>query len=211
MKAVIYHADAKIAEKYPKDTYRNLLLGLRENLKTFNIPMVHITINGFTGYGDENIYVDADPDDIVWNRDKFFIEYLKNAEDDETYWFTEPDSRIVNMFPPLTTDLALIYRNKKGENPILPGWRLATKKALPVFETVFDYFNTNLHHNKLWDSDSGAWGNLYRMLGYPTENITTFNDVSIELRPYKQYFMTGSFYTSQHKSNNKSRLIDKEK
>jgi hypothetical protein len=204
MKAVVYHADAKIAERYPKDTYKNLLLGLRKNCNDFNIPLVHITINGFEGYGDENIYVDADPEDIVYNREKFFIEYLKSADSNETYYFTEPDSRINKKFPELTTDLAVLYR---GQHPhITPAWRLAKKSALPIFEKVFSLYNEG---KKNWDSDCTAWHKFYFLLDKSiTTGITTYNNLSVELRDYKSYCMRRrSGYVSQFKSNHKSDLI----
>ena len=208
MKAVVYHADAKIAERYPKDTYKNLLLGLRKNCNDFDIPLVHITINGFEGYGDENIYVDADPEDIVWNREKFFIEYLKTADPNETYYFTEPDSRINKMFPMLETDLAMLFREKAPR--ITPAWRLAKTSALPIFQEVFNEYDTT---NKLWDSDCSAWSKFYSKLNLSGTGITTYNNVSIELRSYKEYCMrkTKNAYVKQFKASTKTNLIESEK
>lgn len=59
MKAVIYHADGEIARRYPIDTYKNLCLGLRENLKSFNIPLIHITLTGHEGWAMKIIILKA--------------------------------------------------------------------------------------------------------------------------------------------------------
>jgi len=205
MKAVVYHADASIAKKFPEGAYKKLLLELRKNCNKFDIPLVHITINGFESYGDENIFVDADPENIVWNREKFFIDYLKDADPNETYYFTEPDSRIEQIFPPLTTDLALLYRTVPPHIP--PAWRLAKKKSLPIFEEVFDDYNTN---NKTWNSDSNAWNNFFTKLDLENEGKTIHNNITIELRSYKHYCTKKGKYVSQFKGKSKSKLLDRE-
>ena len=79
MKAVIYHADTFLADKFPKDTYKNITLGLKENLNSFNIPLIHITTTGHEGWGDENYFYDGDPRETVYNREKFFLEFLKTC------------------------------------------------------------------------------------------------------------------------------------
>ena len=206
MKAVVYHTDASIAEKFPKDTYKDLLNHLRKNCNDFNIPLVHITVNGFEGYGNENIYVDADPENIVWNREKFFIEFLKNSDPNETYFFTEPDSRIKTIFPPLSTDLAMLYRNVPPH--ITPAWRLAKKSALPIFEEVFETYNIS---NKLWDSDCTAWHNFFSKLDLSGVGETTYKNLSIELRWYKHYCMKKGKFTCQFKGKSKKDLHQREK
>jgi len=210
MKAIVYHTDApSIADKFPKDTYKNLLIGLKKNCNNFNIPLVHITINGYLGYGDENIFVDADPNNIVWNREKFFIEFLKSVDESEVVYFTEPDSRINTMFPLLTSDLAVLSR---GTHPrITPAWRLAKKSALPIFEEVFSFYKDD--YDKRWDSDCAIWDMLYTKLNSPKINtIVNYNNLTIELRDYKQYCMrrrTG--YVSQFKSNHKTDLVEQDR
>jgi hypothetical protein len=135
MKAVVYHADASIAKQFSKNTYKLLFQGLKRNLNSFNIPLVHLTIREFPGWGNENYFFKGDPEDVICNREKFFIEFLKNTNNNETFWFTEPDSRIVSLFPELITDIALLYRNR--EPHITPAWRLSKKSGLPFFEEVF--------------------------------------------------------------------------
>lgn len=207
MIAVVYHTDAKIAKKFPKDTYKKLLLGLRKNCNEFDIPLIHITINGYNGYGDTNIFVDANPEDIVWNREKFFIDFLKSADPNETYYFTEPDSRINKMFPPLTADLAVLYRGR--EPRITPAWRLAKTSAVPIFEEAFSLYETN---KKEWDTDCTAWSKLWQRIGCPNVNtITNYNGLDIELRDYKTYCMRRrSGYVSQFKSEHKTDLVNQD-
>jgi hypothetical protein len=134
-----------------------------------------------------------------------FIDYLKDADPNETYYFTEPDSRIEQIFPPLTTDLALLYRTVPPHIP--PAWRLAKKKSLPIFEEVFDDYNTN---NKTWNSDSNAWNNFFTKLDLENEGKTIHNNITIELRSYKHYCTKKGKYVSQFKGKSKSKLLDRE-
>jgi hypothetical protein len=206
MKVVVYHADGPIAENFPKGTYKTLFKIFKENLKTFNIPLVHITLQGHEGWGDENYFYDRDPAHIVYNREELFLDFLKNA-DDNVYWFAEPDHRLKHMFPPLETDLALLFR--QDSTPITPSWRLAKKSAIPFFEEVFSYYDTN---NRSWNSDSGAYIKMWEQIGSPTEpGIINYNNMSIDLRPYKQYSMRKSGYSQQFKGLHKFEIIENNK
>lgn len=205
MKVVIYHADATLAKEFAKDTYKNLITGLKANVNQYGFPLVHLTIKGFEGLGDENYYYDGNPEEIVFNREKFFIEYLKTAEDN-VYWFTEPDSRIANLFPPLTTDLSLLIRG--NNKPITAAWRLARKSALPFFEEVFSYYDNTM---KDWDGDTVGFIKIWQEMGSPKqEGIFKYKDISIELRNYKHYCMQKGYYTQQFKGHNKSTLLKRE-
>lgn len=201
MKVVVYHADASIAKKFPEKTYFKLFQGFRKNLKEFNIPLVHITIKGCEGWGDENIFFDGDPEDIIWNREKFFLDFLKMCDDD-IYWFAEPDSRLSNIFPPLKGDLALLKRH--DQVPITPSWRLATKKSIPFFEEVFSYYDLN---QKTWNSDGYAYTEIWKKMGEPNIGFVSYNGMNIELRDYEEYSRKNSQYTQQWKSKNKLNLI----
>ena len=113
MKAVIYHATVDFrkfqpeSKDFPDDIYEQLFAGARKNLAYFNIPLVHLTIKGHPGWGDENIYFDGDPQNVVYNRELFFAEYLKTQADDQVFWLTEPDAR---------------YRKTKGRTPHFNTW-----------------------------------------------------------------------------------------
>jgi len=205
MKAVVYHTNASIAKQFPDKTYELLFRGLKKNLNSFGISLVHLSIKGFPGWGDENYFFDGDPEDIVYNREKFFIEFLKNCDGTETYWFTEPDSRLITMFPPLTTDLALLYRNRAPN--ITPSWRLATKQALPIFEEIFSYYDLE---KKTWHGDSTAYQQIWEIMNCPKIEIINYKNISIELRNYKEYSMTKSKYTQQYKFHHKEELLFKE-
>jgi hypothetical protein len=206
MKAVVYHADASIAQGFEVGTYKKLMEGLKENCNKFGIPLIHLTIKGFEGWGNENYYFDGDPADIVYNREKFFIEFLKQA-DDEIYWFTEPDSRINVMFPPLEHDLALLIR-AHAEKRITPAWRLAKPTALPFFEEALSYYD---QAQKAWDGDTVGFRKMWEQIGMPTgEGVVSYNNISIELRNYKQYCMRKSIFTQQFKADHKNELLVKE-
>ncbi len=206
MKAVVYHADSSLALNFQKDTYKNLILGLKENCNNFGIPLIHLTLTGFEGWSDENYFYDGNPEDVIYNREKYFIEFLKQADDD-VYWFTEPDSRIANMFPPLTEDLALLIRNHE-EKRLTPAWRLAKKTAVPFFEEALEYYDTSM---KRWDGDTIGFRKIWENLGKPiSEGMLTYKGISIELRNYKHYCMRKSYYTQQFKSTHKQEILEKE-
>lgn len=208
MKAIIYHADCPaIVKRYRLGIYEELIKGLKKNLNSFSIPLIHLTINGCKGLGDENIFFDGDVNEVNYNREKFFVEFLKEyAEETEIYFFTEPDSRINNMFPDLNGDASftVLY----GEQRITPQWRLAKKSALPIFEKAFSMYGEN---RRWWGGDTEIWGKMYQLLGKPNDDeIVYFEGLKIECRKYKLYNMTKSYYTQQFKSNKKNKLIDRE-
>jgi hypothetical protein len=202
MKAVVYHADSTIAKSYPQNTYKNLFTLLKSNLKKFNIPLIHLTINGYEGWGDENFFYDRDPNDIVYNREDLFLNFLKNANDD-VYWFLEPDHKLITMFPELNTDLALLIRN--DSTPITPSWRLARKTAIPFFEELLDTFVVNRN----WNGDSVAFCKMWERIGSPLNpGIVKYKDLLIELRSYKQYSTRKSQYSQQFKDLHKLELLN---
>jgi hypothetical protein len=206
MKAVIYHANARIAENFPALTYEKLIAGLKANVNAFGMPLVHLTLNGHQGFGDENYYFDGDPADIVWNREKCFIEFLKNSPKD-TYWFTEPDARIIKMFPGLSGDLALLRRNDGVA--LNPAWRLAKPSALAFFEEVFSYYPKE-KGKKEWHGDSVAWVEMWNRMGKPNVGQLSYNNIKIDLRVYDLYCRPGSEYTTQWKAHNKLDLLKTE-
>lgn len=206
MKAVIYYADCpRISSKFPIGIYENLIKGLRENLNKFNIPLIHITLTGNTGLGDENIYYDGNPDWVNYNRELFFTDFLKNSADEkEVYWFTEPDARLNNSFPELNTDIAFTVR----ENRIFPGWRLAKKSAFVLFQEAIDLFPED---RSRWQGDSEVWAQIYYNMNYPGDDaIIQYKNLNVELRKYKLYNMTGSYYSQQYKANRKFMITTKD-
>jgi hypothetical protein len=189
MKAVLYHAEAH--DWHGKGIYKDITYGLKENLATFNIPLIHLTVTGHEGWGDENYYYDVhDVKEVIYNREKTFLEFLKNdAVDDEIYWFCEPDFRLLTEFPPLTTDLCMLHRN----DPVVitPAWRLATKAAWPIFEEAFSYFDLE---QKKWHGDSVAWVKMWEAMEKPdAPGFYKHNKRTVELRPY-------GWYASRHKA-----------
>lgn len=204
MKAVIYHADGPIAKKFPPDTYRNLFEGFKKNAAEFGLTTVHLTLEGHPGWGDENHFYPGDPADIVYNREVCFIEFLKSAPND-VYWFTEPDSRIAEMWPPLVGDLAMLRR--QDAVAINPAWRLARPSALPIFEMALDRFDTN---QKSWHGDSIAFRQLWLDFGQPDIGSFEHNGVKIELRDYNDYCRTKAKYTKQWKAKRKLQLVSEE-
>lgn len=208
MKAVIYHADARRAEKYKAFPYDKLISGMKENLNSYGIELIYLTLEGRPGYGDINyFYSDLIPEEITYNREVCFTDFLKNkAEDNEQYWFSEADVRLRNPFPLLeeNTDAAFVVSTL--EKRFIPPWRLAKKSAAKIFEQALSYYTTL----KAWDGDTESWGQLYREMGYPeVGTVISYNDLQIESRPYKPYNMSSSRYCAHYKAKNKQFLLER--
>ena len=202
MKAVIYHADGPIAKNFPEGLYENIFKGFRENLAEFGIPTIHLTLEGHPGWGDENYYYpNLDAADIVYNREVCFIEFLKNAPDD-VYWFSEPDSRVVNLWPELTTDLAMLRR--QDTVTINPCWRMCRPSALPFFERVLENFELS---QKTWHGDSYAFVRTWEQMDKPDIGFHEFLGLTVELRDYRQYAGKKSKFSQQYKAEQKLKLV----
>lgn len=213
MKAVLYHADARFGRRHGPDIYKHLIQELRKNLHSFGVPLIHVTIEDHEGWGDYNhFYKVEDVNHVIYNREKCLLEFLRNdAEDDTVYWFCEPDFRMLNEFPPLTTDLAMLYR--LDSMPMTPAWRLAKKTALPIFEESFKHFDLNQIE---WHGDSPAWQEMYRQFGSPVcakneSKIVEWNGLSVELRPYGWYASRSKCrYSGQWKGGSKMQIVTQE-
>jgi hypothetical protein len=204
MKAVVYHADGPIAKGFPDGLYQALFEKLKQNLHKFNIQLIHVTVNGHPGWGDQNFYIDGDPEHIVYNREIGFVEFLRTAPDD-VYWFTEPDARLVSALPPLQGDLALLRR--KDSVAITPWWRLARPSALPFFEEVLTHFNLD---HKTWHGDSYAFVGMWNAMGCPDIGHMDYKGLKIELRDYAVYTGRKGPYSRQWKAHHKLDLYNSE-
>jgi hypothetical protein len=207
MKAVIYHADAHRARKWSHFSYEGLIKGMKENLNSYGIELIHLTLDGFPGYGDTNFfYPDLNPEEIIYNREVCFTKFLKHhAEDNEQYWFTEADVRLRNPFPLLKEGVDAAFVVAFTEQRFLPTWRLAKKSATPIFEEALSKF-TGL---KKWDGDSEAWAEVYIAVGRPGDNQQiSYNNMRFETRQYKPYNMTKSHYTAHYKAKHKQFILD---
>ena len=206
MKAVIYHADASRAKKHSHLPYKELIAGMKENLNSYGIELIHLTLEGFPGYGDTNFFYTGIPDEVIYNREVCFTEFLKNhAEDHEQYWFTEADVRLRNPFPLLAEGVDAAFITALSEKRFLPTWRLARKSAAPIFEEALAGFGSL----KQWDGDTEAWGKVYLAVGSPDVNQQiVYNNMCFETRPYKHYNMGKSYYTAHYKSKHKQFILD---
>lgn len=204
MKAVVYHADGPIAKNFPPGLYQGLFEKLKENLHTYDIELIHITLDGHPGWGDTNISISGNPEDIVYNREIAFSSFLRTAPDD-VYWFTEPDARLVGMLPPLEGDLALLRR--QDVIAITPWWRLARPSALPFFEEVITHFDLT---QKTWHGDSWAFVDMWKNMGEPGIGTVEYHGMKIELRDYSEYTGRKGPYSRQWKAKHKLALYKKE-
>ena len=208
MKAVIYHADAHRAEKWKAFPYDKLILGMKENLNSYGIELIYLTLEGQPGLGDVNyFYSNLIPEEITYNREVCFTDFLRNkAEDNEQYWFSEADVRLRNPFPLLEENVDAAFVVNTIEKRFIPPWRLAKKSAAKIFEQALSYYTTL----KDWDGDTESWGQLYREMGYPeVGTVISYNNLQIESRPYKPYNMSSSHYCAHYKAKNKQFLLER--
>jgi len=178
MKAVIYHADAKPLWDAPAGMYEKLFNGFKKAAHKFKI----------------------DPANIVYNREICFTQFLKDAPDD-TYWFTEPDARIVKMFKPLNGDACFLYR--EDEVAMTPSFRLARKSALPIFERIVECFDGR----KDWHGDSAAFTKVYREMGRPKLGRVQYLGLEVEMRDYFKFTRKDSEFVTHHKFDSKTQLL----
>lgn len=208
MKAVIYHADAAGVEKWKVFPYDKLILGMKDNLNSYGIELIYLTLEGQPGLGDVNyFYSDLIPGEITYNREVCFTDFLRNkAEDNEQYWFSEADVRLRNHFPLLEENVDAAFVINTIEKRFIPPWRLAKKSAAKIFEQALSYYTTL----KDWDGDTESWGQLYREMGYPeVGTVISYNNLQIESRPYKPYNMGSSHYCAHYKAKNKLFLLER--
>jgi len=207
MKVVIYHADTSRGTfKHRDGIYKELTLQLKKNVNDLGFPLIHLTTKGYEGWGDENYFYDLNPDLINLNREICYVDFLKNtANDQDTYFFFEPDWRINSMFPPLVGDVEFLLRDDNA--PLHPGWRLAKRSALPIFEEILECYDME-PTQQVWGGDSTALKNLYDRMGRPTRPIT-YKRCQIGFRPYKQYGMRKSKFTQQFKADHKEELLER--
>jgi hypothetical protein len=207
VKAVVYHADAHFAwGGEVGDLYKKLFERFVKMCHHHGMRVVHLTLDGCPGWGDENhVFHGLKANEPMYNREIVFCDYLERAEDD-VYWFSEPDFHIYQMWPPLTSDIALCYRPGDAV-AMCPAWRMATKKALPLFKA----FKDGVENVKIrpgvgrdWHCDSDAFNIIYEKMGRPTQR-TNYLGVDIEFRKYADYIKpSGKFtmnFTGKEKKN----------
>jgi hypothetical protein len=197
LKAVVYHADAHDPSGTPVgDQYQKLFKGLNTNCHKYGLQTVQVTLEGHPCWADEAYYVSGlDPKNMMLNREICFTDFLKNAPED-VYWFTEPDYRIWKNWPPLKEgfDCALLLREGDGV-PLNPSWRMATKKALPLFEEFRDEclkWPTKYD----WHCDSEAFVAVHKKMGRPNRTVDskTYLGVAIEFRLFHEYVKPNPVY-----------------
>jgi hypothetical protein len=190
MRAVFYHADSHFAwGDKPGDIYKRLVRVFRDQCHANGLIVTHLTCQGHECWGDEVCYYTLDPKNIVANREECFTAFLKQAPED-VYWFTEPDSRIQQMFLPPEADLVMLYRPDDGV-PLNPSFRVARPRALPVFEEALGLMRQD--PRKDWHGDSVVWTEMHRRMGKPKVGKFKYNGVSVELWPFADYVKPGRF------------------
>jgi len=213
MIAVFYHADTDMSKIFPSfearnDIYINLVKGLKENLKAFNLELVHLTTAGHDGWGDRTYYYDLDPNNIVFNREYCLLKFLENQNQEEEFLVLEPDHRIISSVPSLAQNCSISLLRREDSVAITPSWKLVKKSSIPFFEEVITLFD----ENKLkWDGDSYVYITLWEKMGKPGlvnyNSIITYNNMNIELRNYNNYSLQNSPIMRQWKSINKLKLL----
>jgi hypothetical protein len=195
LKAVIYHADARFENGNDVgDVYQRLFRRFRDNCHAFGMQVIHLSLRGHPGWGDENLYYEGNPEHIVANREECFSAFLEAAPDD-VYWFTEPDTVIYQMWPRLKTDCAMLYRAGDAV-AMCPAWRMARPSALPFFIALRDAMRAD--SRKDWHGDSAAFTHVWKKMERPEIGITNYLGVEIEFRDYADYVKSRGTYTRNY-------------
>lgn len=216
-KAVIYHATTNFRELFPKsgslpdDLYEQLFKGAKRSLRRFKVPLVHLSVDGHPGWGDENYFFDGDPEQIVFNRELFFAQFLRRQNRNDVFWMTEPDHRMVRRFPGLGDDIDLCLLRREDAVAITPCWKMARSTAAPFFEEVCTYFDDV--EGKRWHGDSSAYIRIWENMGRPDlkDSPVDYKGMRIELRSYSDYSEKDSIYVQHWKSYTKGKLLKKNK
>lgn len=211
MKAVVYHADSHFAWGDPvTGVYEPLFREFVKMCHRYDMQVVHLTLKGFPGWGDENRFFGSyDPKNVMANREVCFTEFLRRAPED-VYWFTEPDYRIARMWPPLEADCAMLFRRGDAV-PMTPSWRLATPQALPFFLELRDRV-LNSGYPLDWHCDSAGATSLWKDMGRPeTGYIVEYQGVEISFRDYSDYIKGKCTYGRNYLSKNKLQLLEAER
>lgn len=211
MKAVVYHADAHFAwGGSVGDLYKRLFSKFVAQCHAHDIPVVHLTLDGHPGWGDETIrYPQLVPANVMLNREECFSAFLESAPDD-VYWFCEPDYEIVKMWPKLTTDCAMLYRD--GDSvPMNPAWRMARPKALPFFLKLRDTYRALTPTRGVgfdWHGDSWAFTKVWKNMGSPKGyGLVKYLGVEIEFRDYADYIKPKCKFGRNHFGAKKERWL----
>jgi hypothetical protein len=213
MKAVLYHADTDMSDIFPvfeqrNNIYKTLTKGLKDNLKNFNLELIHLTVYGHEAWGDRTYFFEGDAHNIVYNREYFLLEFLKTQPEDEEFLVLEPDHRIIKIVPPLESGCDISLLRRDDSVAITPSWKLVKKSSIPFFEEVLNYFNKN---ELKWDGDSAAYIKMWENMGKPglvtNNSIVRYNEMNIELRNYNYYSLQNSPIMRQWKSVNKLKLL----
>lgn len=214
MKAVVYHANAHFAWGGDVgDLYERLFKKFVEHCHGYGIDVIHLTLEGHPGWGDENrYYANLDPKNVMLNREECFTQFIGGASWG-VYWFAEPDYRITKMWPPLRDDChaALLYR--KGDDvPNCPAWRLATPRAYPLFKKWRDVYRTLEPYQGVgfdWHGDSWAFTKVWKEMGRPKAgDVVEYEGVSIEFRDYADYIKPLFTYGRNYFGNAKGKLLE---
>lgn len=205
--SVIYHNDKQDLWNAPDGAYKTIIEFYKEQLHKHDIKLIHLSTEGHDGWGDVNIHYPGNPEEVMWNRENFFVKFLKEDAEDEYYWFGEPDV-IINKLPDSTDcDIALLKRNDKIS--INPSFRLAKKTALPYFEELIENYNLD---KKTWHGDSDAHAYMGAKLGAQGKlNVgkVEYNGMRIEFREHNDYMHQQSGkYLRHFKFTNKKSLLE---
>lgn len=200
MKAVVYHADAHFAwGDAVGSLYQKLFVWFRRQCNSHGMEVIHLTLDGQPGWGDRTVFnYGLHPKNVVLNREECFTSFLEKAEDD-VYWFCEPDMQILQKWPDLRADVAMVYR-PNDDVPMCPAWRMATPKALPFFQKLRDTLRAVKVRPGVgydWHGDSEAFTTVWNEMGCP-KGDTEYMGLKFEFRKYEDYIKGANKFTRNY-------------
>jgi hypothetical protein len=90
-----------------------------------------------------------------------------------------------------------------------PAWRMANKKAIPLFREFRDGVkNVQIRPGvgRDWHCDSDAFNIIYEKMGRPKDR-TNYLGVDIEFRTYADYVKNSCKFTKNYTGNKKGQLL----
>ena len=147
--------------------------------------VVHLTTKDAEAKTDNVVRYDLDPEKVMFSREVAWLRFLESmGNDTEQVVLVEPDAILRKPIPPLTTGDVMFLRRPNKNEPC--GFRLATRKAAPLYERIVSIYSTLTDADKRFHGDVNAH---HQALGIrdATTIPSKVGSVNIEVRNWEHY------------------------